>query len=137
METPNTDIEQTAGSPGETAENLQAAGSPKAAERSKTAGSPEERQVVYVDDQAALESCMATLAQAPGGLLALDTEFERRKTFYPKTGLLQLADTATCYLIDPLKVSDWAPFTALLQNPALRFIIHAAGEDLNLLISTL
>ena len=95
------------------------------------------RQVVYVDGQAALESCMATLSKTPGGLLALDTEFERRKTFYPKTGLLQLADSTTCYLIDPLKVSDWTSFTDLLQNPALRFIVHAAGEDLNLLVSTL
>ena len=64
--------------------------------------------------------------------LAIDTEFIRTNTFYPKLGLLQIADTNNCYLIDPLCISDWSPFAQLL-NLDIEFCIHSCSEDLNLL----
>ena len=64
--------------------------------------------------------------------LAIDTEFIRTNTFYPKLGLLQIADTNNCYLIDPLCISEWSPFAQLL-NTDIEFCIHSCSEDLNLL----
>ena len=64
--------------------------------------------------------------------LAIDTEFIRTNTFYPKLGLLQIADTNNCYLIDPLCISEWSPFAQLL-NLDIEFCIHSCSEDLNLL----
>ncbi|MGI9251115.1 MAG: ribonuclease D [Pseudohongiellaceae bacterium] len=96
----------------------------------------DDKTVVYVNSQAAFDDCLATLAQS--SLLAMDTEFERERTFYPKMGLLQLADEHSCYLIDPQAIPNWKqPFTALLQTPTIHFILHAASEDLNLLLCTL
>ena len=65
--------------------------------------------------------------------LSFDTEFVRTNTFYPKLGLLQLADAAACYLVDPLCVSDWSEFCALLNKAKPQFAIHSCSEDLNLL----
>ena len=105
------------------------------------------KQTHYIDSQQAFADCMAGLAAqaAPAAvkketgslLLALDTEFERVDSFYQKIGLLQLATESHCYLIDPLQVSDWQPFIALLRSPSVRFIVHSASEDLNLLLCSL
>lgn len=70
-----------------------------------------------------------------GSSLAIDTEFVRTNTFYPKPGLLQLADELGTYLVDPLAIDSWDCFLDLLQNPQLEFILHSAGEDLSLMLS--
>jgi ribonuclease D len=65
--------------------------------------------------------------------LALDTEFVRTNTFFPKVGLLQLADKEHCYLIDPLSISDWSEFCDLITNPDVSIVLHSCSEDLGLL----
>jgi len=62
--------------------------------------------------------------------IALDTEFVRTSTFFPKAGLIQVADNSSCYLIDPLEISDWSSFAELLDNPDLVKVFHACSEDL-------
>lgn len=62
--------------------------------------------------------------------IALDTEFMRTSTFYPKPGLVQVADNQDCYLIDPLTVTDWSPFAELLDNLNVVKVFHACSEDL-------
>lgn len=66
-------------------------------------------------------------------LLAVDTEFMRTNTFYPKLGLLQVGDGEACYLIDPLSISAWQPLLDLFDSTDVTFIVHSAGEDLVLL----
>lgn len=62
--------------------------------------------------------------------IVLDTEFVRVDTYYPQTGLIQLASATGNYLLDPLQISDWSSFAALLENPAVVKVVHACGEDL-------
>lgn len=62
--------------------------------------------------------------------LALDTEFVRTRTYYPQLGLLQLYDGKQVSLIDPLLMSDFSPFKALLTNPNQLKFLHAGSEDL-------
>jgi ribonuclease D len=62
--------------------------------------------------------------------IALDTEFMRTSTFYPKPGLVQVADAHACYLVDPLTVSDWSSFAELLDNQQVVKVFHACSEDL-------
>ena len=69
--------------------------------------------------------------------IAIDTEFIRTNTFYPKIGLLQIADHFECYLIDPLHIEDWSCFEDLLAEPNCTFVIHSCGEDLNLLSTSI
>ena len=42
--------------------------------------------------------------------VALDTEFMRVSTYYPKLGLIQLYDGERVSLIDPLSITDFSPF---------------------------
>ncbi len=62
--------------------------------------------------------------------LALDTEFVRTRTYYPQLGLIQLYDGENVALIDPLTITDWAPFQALLQDQNVTKFLHAGSEDL-------
>ena len=62
--------------------------------------------------------------------IALDTEFMRTSTFYPKPGLVQVADAQACYLVDPLEITDWTSFAELLDNQQVVKVFHACSEDL-------
>jgi ribonuclease D len=48
--------------------------------------------------------------------------------------LLQIGDGARSYLIDPLLINDWAPLSALLENPDVIKVVHACSEDLEVLL---
>jgi len=82
------------------------------------------------DDQALAAHCAAWQALP---FIALDTEFVRVDTFYPKVGLLQVSDGHTAYLIDPLGISAWAPLAELLAAPGVVKVLHACSEDLEVL----
>ena len=62
--------------------------------------------------------------------LALDTEFIRINTFFPKLGLLQVCDNHRSYLLDPLRISDWAPFIEILKADSIIKLLHSCSEDL-------
>ena len=93
------------------------------------------REVVFITDQVALDDACENWFKLPA--LALDTEFVRTNTFYPKLGLLQLADDSNCYLIDPLEIQDWAQFVKVLLNPECEIVMHSGGEDLTVLLTSL
>ncbi|MES3006382.1 MAG: ribonuclease D [Pseudomonadota bacterium] len=63
-------------------------------------------------------------------LLALDTEFIRIDTFFPKLGLIQVCDARGSYLLDPLTLTDWTAFNAILGNPSIIKVLHSCSEDL-------
>jgi ribonuclease D len=62
--------------------------------------------------------------------LALDTEFIRINTFFPKLGLLQVCDNHCSYLLDPLRISDWTPFIKILEAESIVKLLHSCSEDL-------
>ncbi len=78
------------------------------------------------------EVCLAARQHAA---LALDTEFVRTRTYYPRLGLLQLYDGERVSLVDPLAISDWTPFVALLTDPAVVKFLHASSEDLEVFLN--
>jgi len=64
---------------------------------------------------------------------ALDTEFHREKTYWPKVALLQVGwrrsdDEHAIALVDPLAV-DLTPLAALFAGPGLA-VMHAASQDI-------
>lgn len=62
---------------------------------------------------------------------ALDTEFHRERTYFPKLALLQIAGAGEIVLIDPL-ACDLSPLVALFQSDSLA-VLHAAQQDLDVL----
>ncbi|WP_296234767.1 ribonuclease D [uncultured Pseudomonas sp.] len=84
-----------------------------------------------LDDASLAEHCAAWQAQP---FVALDTEFMRVDTFYPIAGLLQVSAGDGAYLIDPLRISNWRPFAALLESPTVVKVLHSCSEDLEVFL---
>jgi ribonuclease D len=87
--------------------------------------------IEYVSDAATLNALCVEWASEE--FLAVDTEFERTSTFYARIGLLQIADSKCCYLVDPLSIDDWSGFKQLLSTPSCTLVMHSCSEDLSLL----
>lgn len=85
--------------------------------------------VIWVKDQATFIEVFAHLCELDW--VALDTEFERRTTFYPHAGLIQISDGSTVWLVDPLCIDDWEPLAQLLRSTSI--VMHAASEDLEVM----
>jgi ribonuclease D len=79
-------------------------------------------------DEALEEQCEHWLSQS---FLALDTEFMRVDTFYPKAALIQVQDDQGSWLIDPLAISNWQPFANVLTSESVLKVLHACSEDLD------
>ena len=82
------------------------------------------------DDHSLAEHCQRW-RELP--FVAVDTEFMRVDTFYPKAGLIQVGDGARAYLIDPLLINDWQPLGELLDDMGVTKVLHACSEDLEVL----
>ncbi|AUV01462.1 ribonuclease D [Phytobacter ursingii] len=80
---------------------------------------------------------LAALCEAAAGTdaIALDTEFVRTRTYYPQLGLIQLYDGERVALIDPLTITDWAPFRDLITNTRVTKFLHAGSEDLEVFLN--
>lgn len=83
---------------------------------------------LWIDSNAKLQDCCQQLSRAPA--VAVDTEFMRTNTFYPKAALFQLYDGETCYLVDPLAIDDFSPLVDLLTDPEVVKVLHSCSEDL-------
>ncbi len=82
-------------------------------------------------NEALAELCL-TARQFPA--LALDTEFVRTRTYYPGLGLIQMYDGDNIALIDPLPITEWAPFRDLLLDEKVIKFLHAGSEDLEVFL---
>lgn len=89
----------------------------------------------WIDDAAGLDDVVAELAGVDR--YALDTEFHRERTYYPKLALVQIAwvppgsTEQRLVLIDPLAV-DPTPLAKVFESDSL-CVIHAAQQDLDVL----
>jgi ribonuclease D len=82
-----------------------------------------------VDTDTGFASVIDSLRGVPA--YALDTEFHRERTYYPKLALVQLAWPGELVLVDPLAV-DMAPFAEILRSSTVA-VLHAADQDLEIL----
>jgi ribonuclease D len=83
-----------------------------------------------VDTTEGLKALVAELKAAP--YIALDTEFMRDQTYWPKLCLMQVAATGIEAIIDPMAEGlDLAPFYKLLAAPVLK-VLHASRQDIEI-----
>ena len=65
--------------------------------------------------------------------VAVDTEFIREQTFWPKLCLIQMAGPGVEALVDPLAPGiDLAPFYALMADTRVTKVFHAARQDVEI-----
>lgn len=83
----------------------------------------------WIEHDDELEALIDVLVAEPR--YAIDTEFHRERTYYPRLALVQLAWSGGLALVDPLAV-DPQPFARLFACDALA-VAHAAQQDLDVL----
>ena len=85
------------------------------------------KKQTYINDQSALEGFVN---EATGSSwMAVDTEFERVRTFYPKLCLIQIAIPRQSVCIDPLVDLDLTSMCRLFEDPGILKIFHSARQD--------
>jgi len=84
-----------------------------------------------IENNDELKALVAELGHVP--YLALDTEFLRDQTYYPKLCLIQVAAPGIEAIIDPLAAGiDLAPFYELIRRPHIIKVLHAARQDIEI-----
>jgi len=84
----------------------------------------------YIDSVESLQQLRAALEGSDW--IALDTEFLREKTYYPKLCLVQIATPEHVACIDPLAIEDLSPLLDLLYNERITKVMHAARQDMEI-----
>lgn len=85
----------------------------------------------FVTTSGALEAFCAGLAAEP--FVTVDTEFIRERTYFPQLCLVQVAGATEVAVIDAeAKGIDLAPLWALLLDPRVVKVFHAARQDIEI-----
>jgi len=91
-------------------------------------------QYQLIEDLTSLKALCKHYSNAK--VLAIDTEFVRTRTLYPKLGLLQVFDGEQLALIDPVAIDDLSSFWQLLTNKNITKVLHACSEDLEVFLTS-
>jgi ribonuclease D len=86
--------------------------------------------VHYVDTAAGLDHRLESLARAAN--VAVDTEFVRERTYYPRLCLIQLAVEDAIWCVDPIALGDLTALYQALAAPGCVKAFHAARQDLEI-----
>ncbi len=79
-----------------------------------------------------LAAICRTLTEAE--FVAVDTEFMREATYWPKLCLLQIAGPHAQAVVDPLSPEiDLTPFFDLMRDPKVVKVFHAARQDIEII----
>ncbi|MDO6839768.1 ribonuclease D [Paraglaciecola chathamensis] len=92
-------------------------------------------QYISITTNETLNAYCAQLAKAEA--IAVDTEFVRTRTLYPKLGLIQIYDGQQIALIDPLEISDFSALKAILTDENIVKVLHSCSEDIETFICAL
>ena len=85
----------------------------------------------FITEQGALDAACARLAGAD--FVAVDTEFLRETTYYPKLCVVQMAGPEDVVVVDALAPGlDLAPFFRLMADERVLKVFHAARQDIEI-----
>lgn len=86
--------------------------------------------IQYINHYDQLADLCEQISQQPW--IALDTEFLREKTYYPKFCLLQIACPDWVVCVDPISISNLTPLLDAIYNPNIVKVLHACRQDLEI-----
>jgi len=86
--------------------------------------------IQYIDTSDQLANLCLQIKKEPW--LALDTEFLREKTYYPKFCLLQIATPDWVACIDPLVLPSLDDLFEAIYNPSIIKVFHSCRQDLEI-----
>ncbi|MEI8235980.1 MAG: ribonuclease D [Methylococcaceae bacterium] len=86
--------------------------------------------IEYINKSEQLNELCQRIENAPW--IAVDTEFLREKTYYPKFCLLQLATPDWVACVDPLALPDLTVLFDAIYNPNVTKVFHSCRQDLEI-----
>ncbi len=86
------------------------------------------RACVYLSTQDELNEFCEAASTCP--VVAVDTEFLREKTYYPKLCLVQVNAGGSIAAVDPISIHDLTPLARIFENPDIVKVFHACSQDL-------
>lgn len=86
--------------------------------------------IQYIDTPEKLNALCQQIAKEPW--LALDTEFLREKTYFPKFCLLQIATPEWVACVDPIALPDLNELFDALYDPRIVKVFHSSRQDLEI-----
>jgi ribonuclease D len=89
-----------------------------------------ETTIRFIDTQEELNQFCEQLCNADW--IALDTEFLREKTYYPKLCLLQIATPDQVACIDPIAIDDLSAVLDILFDIGITKVLHSGRQDLEI-----
>ena len=87
---------------------------------------------MYISTQAELEAFCSQASTC--GIIAVDTEFLREKTYYPKLCLVQVNAGGNIAAIDPILIEDLSPLARLFEDESITKVFHACTQDLEVIL---
>jgi ribonuclease D len=86
--------------------------------------------IQYIDTPEKLSALCQQILKEPW--LALDTEFLREKTYFPRFCLLQIATPEWVACVDPIALPDLDELFDALYNPSIIKVFHSSRQDLEI-----
>lgn len=87
--------------------------------------------MIEIQNDAQLAEMCRAIKDQP--FFTFDTEFIRERTYFPILALVQVSwQDQEPILIDPLTITDWAPFHDLLLDENIVKVFHAGRQDLEI-----
>jgi ribonuclease D len=83
---------------------------------------------ILVDHAESFERMLEALAGEP--ILGLDTESDSLYRYFHRVCLIQVSTNSSDFVLDPLSVPDLRPLGALLADPNVEKVFHAAENDI-------
>tara|TARA_B100001248_G_scaffold38367_1_gene24548 strand:- start:1601 stop:2455 length:855 start_codon:yes stop_codon:yes gene_type:complete len=87
--------------------------------------------IIFIDSESELDEALRKLSLEK--LIAIDTEFDWRNTYYPKLSLMQISTNRKIFLIDCLKVNSLSKLNFIFENKGIIKIFHAIRSDVTVL----
>lgn len=88
------------------------------------------KKIEYIEKTEQLDDLCKRIENAPW--IAVDTEFLREKTYYPKFCLLQLATPEWVACVDPIALPDLKKLFDAIYNPTVTKVFHSCRQDLEI-----
>lgn len=96
----------------------------------RTAHMTSANNVLYIDTPSSLDAFCQQLGTA--AWIALDTEFLREKTYYPKLCLIQIATPEVVACIDPIALDDLSPLLEIIFDEGITKVMHSGRQDMEI-----
>ncbi len=99
-------------------------------QKKETKGCNNSTNIQYINTQDQLAKLCEQIKKEPW--LALDTEFLREKTYYPKFCLLQIATPEWVACVDPIALPSLDTLFEAIYSPSIVKVFHSCRQDLEI-----